>query len=105
MALPGYTRLYLAVLGCTWLSLTVLGCTLLFVAVLGCTRLYLAELGCTWSVLKGLKTFGTIKPKCYGMGLGYLQTGPFLDHLAVIIKSIQYSGEFSSEGEVKICAT
>ena len=44
-----------------------LGCTWLYLAGLGCTRLYLAELGFTWYVLKGLKMFGTLKPKCHQM--------------------------------------
>ena len=38
--------------------------------------------------MKGLEQFGTLKPTCLWMGwdwMGYLQTGPFLDHLAVII--------------------
>ena len=41
--------------------------------------------------MKGLKQFGTLKPKCHRMDgwdwIGYLQTGPFLDHLAVIINT------------------
>merc|ERR1712032_440925 len=75
------------VLGCTRICLAVLGCTRFYLAVLGCTRLFLAVPGLVWSVLKGLKMFGTINPTCLWMGwdwMGYLQTGPFLDHLAVI---------------------
>ena len=34
-------------------------------AALGCTWLFLSLPGLVWSVLKGLKMFGTIKPKCH----------------------------------------
>jgi len=100
----------LALLGCAWLYQALLGCTWLYLAVPGYTWLYLA-VQCTWSglvksclawpglvlsVLKGLKMFGTIKPKCCGMDgmgwMGYLQTGPFLDHLAVIKRAKPFSG-------------
>ena len=81
----GCTWLYLFEFGCTWLNLAELDCTLLFLALPGCTWLYLAELGC-------LEQFWTLKPTCLWMDgwmdwMGYLQTGPFLDHLAVKIRS------------------
>ena len=44
------------------LYLAVLGSTLLYLA---CTWLYLHVPGLAWSVLKGLKMFGKIKPKCH----------------------------------------
>ena len=38
-----------------------------------------------------------------GLGLGYLQTGPFLDHLAVIIKKVKAKNEFNILISGQIC--
>ena len=75
--------MYLAVPGCTWSGMIGSGLVGSGLAWPG-----LVWPGLVWPVLKGLKMFGTIKPKCQWIGLdgwmGYLQTGPFLDHLTVI---------------------
>ena len=109
LALPGCTWLNKAVLGCTMLDLALLGCAWLYQALLGCTWLYLAVPGYTWLYLAVQCTWSGLVKSCLawpclvgtegfkdvwntqtymsmdGMGLGYLQTDPFLDHLAVII--------------------
>ena len=75
--------------------MAVLGCTRLYLAVPGFTRLYMAVLGYTRSGLVIIEGFKDVWNNQTYMSMdgwdwigldwmGYLQTGPFLDHLAVI---------------------
>ena len=88
MALPGFTWLYLALLGCTKLYLAVPGCTRLYMAVLGYTRSGLVSIEGFRAILN-TQTYMSMDGWMDGWmdWMGYLQTGPFLDHLAVKIRS------------------